>query len=303
MHRKYIIGILLFSLFFSCKNKTGEKEEITAPIKVKTALVKRHDLSEFLTFNGVTKYQQQEDIRANVTGYVSWMPFQRGDMIKRGQAFSSIRTKEQDALAEAAKIDSSLAKFSKPLSVISNASGIISNIKVVPNDYVSEGDVLATVSQPNTLAVQVSIPFEYAEKVKVGTDCKILLGGHPEIDAKISRVLNSTDSIGQAQHYLIRLPDADLPENLNVQVRIISEKAENALSVPKQALQTNELLTSFWVLKVVGDTLAIRENVKPLLESDSLVQIQSNQLKENDRVILSGGYQMQDSTSVSIEKE
>lgn len=302
MQRKYIIGILLFSLLFSCKKNTDTTNEISAPIKVKIALVDRQDLKEYLTFNGVTKYQQREDIKANVTGYISWMPFQMGDVIKRGQAFASIRTKEQDALGEAAKIDSSLAKFAKPLILTSNASGIISNLKIVPNDFVSEGDVLATVSQPNTLVVQVSIPFEYSGKVKVGTDCKIILGGHPEIDAQISRVLTSTDSIGQAQHYLIRLPNTQLPENLNVQVRIISEKAENALTIPKEALQTNELLTDFWVLKIVDDTLAIRANVKPLLESDSLVQIQANNLQENDKVIISGGYQMQDSTSVSIEK-
>ena len=188
MQRKYIIGIFLFSLLFSCKKNTEETREIAAPIKVKTALVKRQDMSEFLTFNGVTKYQQREDIRANVTGYISWMPFQLGDKINKGQAFASIRTKEQDALGEAAKIDSSLAKFSKPMTITSNATGIISNLKVVPNDYVSEGTVMATVSQPNTLAVQVSIPYEYAEKVKVGTPCKIVLRGHAEIDAQISRV-------------------------------------------------------------------------------------------------------------------
>lgn len=303
MQNKYIIGFLLFLLIISCKKKGEETKEITAPIKVRTALVTRQDLSEFLTFNGTTQYQQREDIKANVTGYISRMPFQTGDKIRKGQIFASIRTKEQDAIGEAVKIDSSLAKFVKPIGVTSNATGIISNLKVVANDYVSEGDVMATVSQPNTLAVLVSIPFEYAKKVQIGTPCKIILRGHPEIDAKISSVLTTTDSIGQAQHYLIRLPGEDLPENLNVQVRIVSEKAQNALTIPKEAIQTNELLTSFWVLKVTNDTLALKINVQPMLENDSLVQIHSEALHENDRVIISGGYQMQDSTLVSIEKE
>ena len=302
MRTKSLIAIFLFSLILSCKDNV-EETEITAPIKVETALVKRQDLKEFLTFNGVTKYQQQENIQASVTGYVSWMPFKLGDKINRGQAFAAIRTKEQDALQEAVKIDSSLAKFSKPLSIHSNVSGVITQLNVVPNDYVSEGDVLAKVSQPNTLAVQVSVPYEYSEKVTVGTPCKIIVRGHAEIDTQVSKVLNITDSIGQAQHYLIRLPDADLPENLNVQVRIVSEKAENGLTIPKQALQTNELLTDFWVLKIVDDTLAVKAAVQPLLENDSLVQVRSDRLQVNDRVIIKGGYQMQDSTSVSFDRQ
>lgn len=297
------IMINLGLIIFSCKNDTSGPTEITAPIQVKTARVTRQDLAEYLTFNGVTSYQLREDIKANVTGYIAWMPYQRGENIRQGQQFATIRTKEQDALGDAVEIDSTLAKFTTPVSVKSNATGVISKLKVVPNDFVSEGDILATISQPNTLAIQVSVPIEYSEKVKIGTACNILIPGHANVEAKISGMLTSTDSVGQAQHFLIRLKDVVLPENLNVQVKIISEKAENALSVPKEALQTNELLTQFWVLKVNDDTLAIRKNVKPLLETDSLVQIQSQELQPGDLVITEGGYQMQDSTRVSISNQ
>lgn len=302
MYKKLLLIALIVLTISSCKKNTAQPDAAPAPIKVETAMVKRQEISNSLTFNGITKYQQREDIRANVTGYISWMPFQSGDLIQRGQAFAAIRTKEQDALRDAAKIDSSLAKFSKPLTVSSNASGVISSLKVNANDYVSEGDIMATVSQPSTLSVQVSIPFEFTNKVSVGTPCKIILRGQPDIDAEISRILNSTDSIGQAQHYLIRLPNEKLPENLNVQVKIVTNKIENALTIPKVALQTDELLSNFWVLKIVNDTLATKQVVTPLIQTDSLVQIESDFVKPNDRVIVRGGYQMQDSTTVSIEK-
>ncbi len=295
--------ILMIGGIFSCRNKTAENPEVSAPVKVKTALVSRQEIKKYLTFNGVTRYQKRENIRANVTGYISWMPHEIGDDIRKGQVFATIRTKEQDALNDAVKIDSSLAKFTKPLQLVSNASGIISNLKIVQNDYVSEGDVLATVSQPKTLVVLVSVPFEVSGKVNIGTPCRVIIQGHPEIETQIISVLTSTDSIGQAQQYLVRLPDSNLPENLNVQVRIISEKSENGLTIPHEALQTNELLTDFWVFKVQDDTLAIKKIVKPLLQSDSLVQIAADEVGENDKVIIQGGYQMQDSTRVRIEKE
>ena len=111
------------------------------------------------------------------------------------------------------------------------------------------------------------------------------------------------DPVAQSQNFLIVLPDEDLPENLNVRVRTIYKEKKNALSIPHEALQTNELLTDFWVMKVVNDTLAIKQKVTPLLRNDSLVQIQSANLLLNDIVVTEGSYQMQDSTRVSIQKQ
>lgn len=301
LHNMFIV--LLMSGFLSCKNNSGGPSGVNAPINVQTAKVEKQDIKEYLVFDGVTKYQKKEDVRANVTGYISWMPYEIGDKIKKGQAFASIRTKEQDALDDAVKIDSSLAKFTKPMSVSSNATGVISKLNVVPNDYVSEGDLLASISQPSTLVVQVNIPFEYTGLVKVGTACEIIINGHNTIEASISSVLTSIDSLGQSQHYLINLPNQNIPENLNVQVKIVSAQAKNALTIPQKALQTNELITKFWVMKLVQDSLAVKQEVKPLLQNDSIVQITSNGIHLDDRVITEGAYQMKDSTRVSANNQ
>ena len=150
--RFFIVFVLL--ALTSCKQSYKDNEDVTAAIRVKVAPVTKQDLTETLSFNGVNRYEQREDIRASVTGYISWMPFERGDVIKKGQIFARIRTKEKDALKDAAQIDSSLAKFTKPLTVSSNATGVITQIAVNTNDYISEGDMLATVSQPQTLVVR-----------------------------------------------------------------------------------------------------------------------------------------------------
>lgn len=295
--------LLLATGFLSCKNSTPSNSTKNVPIKVKAATVHQNDIKEYLTFNGVTQYQKKENIRSNVTGYISWLPFDRGSKIGSGQTFASIRTKEQDALTEAIKIDSSLSKFLSPIRIFSNATGIITVLNVVKNDYVAEGDILATVAQPKTLAVQVNVPYEYEDNIDIGTPCEIILQNEKAIFAKISGILPVIDPVAQSQNFLIVLPDEDLPENLNVRVRTIYKEKKNALSIPHEALQTNELLTDFWVMKVVNDTLAIKQKVTPLLRNDSLVQIQSANLLLNDIVVTEGSYQMQDSTRVSIQKQ
>ena len=307
MKEKYATYIVALALsinftFTACKKNIETATEKKAPIRVLVAAVTQNHIKEYLTFNGVTQYQQKETIRANVTGYISWMKYKIGDPIRMGQTFASVRTKEQDALKEAVKIDSSLGKFINPITIKSNATGIFTLLNVTQNDYVAEGDILATVVQPASLVIQLNVPFEYENAIQIGATCEIILQNGETITAKITGTLPTIDAVAQSQLFLIALPKGNLPENLNVQVRTIYKEATMALTIPKSALQTNELLTEFWVMKVVDKSLAVKQNVVPLLKSDSLIQIKSEGLTLHDLVITQGGYQLQDSTIVSLKK-
>ena len=167
----------------------------------------------------------------------------------------------------------------------------------------AEGDILATVVQPKSLVVQVNVPYEYEDYVSIGSSCEIVLQNEKSISAKITGTLPTIDPVAQSQSFLIALPNEDLPENLNVQVRMIYREDLKAMAVPKAAIQTNELLTAYWVLKLTSDSLAIKHPVTPLLRNDSLIQIQSKGLQYGDKVVTEGGYQMQDSTIVSVQKQ
>jgi multidrug efflux pump subunit AcrA (membrane-fusion protein) len=300
---KHIAIILFVTNFAACNKNNRTVSDKKAPISVNVVAVQQNDIKEYLTFNGVTQYQKKENIRSNVTGYISWMKYKIGDDIRNGQSFASVRTKEQDALKEAVKIDSSLGKFISPITIRSNATGIINTLNITTNDYVAEGDILATVVQPKSLTVLVNVPYEYEDFVDEGTNCEILLQNEESITAKITGKLPTIDALAQSQSFLIALPDVDLPENLNVQVKTIYREDTTAITIPKTALQTNELLTDYWVMKVFNDSIAIRQKVVPQLKNDSLVQIQSNTLKIGDLVISDGAYQMQDSTIVSFKKQ
>lgn len=300
--RIFMSMFLLLSLA-SCKKDTEVATTHKSAVEVTTTMISKGDVQQFLTFNGVSVYQRKENIRSNVTGYISRMNFKIGDQIRLGQSFATVRTKEQDALRAAVKIDSSLRKFINPIGIRSNASGIISVLNIANNDYVAEGDILATVVQPSSLVIQVNVPYEYNNVVKIGTDCEIILQNGKVIRAKISGSSPSIDVAAQSQVFLIALSEGNLPENLNVQVRIVYKEARKVMTIPKKALQTNELLTEFWIFKVENDSIAVRQNVIPLLENDSIVEVSGRGIRFNDRIVLEGGYQMQDSTVISIKRK
>ncbi|MCM4157941.1 HlyD family efflux transporter periplasmic adaptor subunit [Gramella sp. AN32] len=297
------VTLLIMVMLSGCKKTTTSASTKKAAIEVTAVPVTRQGIKEYLTFNGVTVYQRKEDIRSNVTGFISNMRFKIGDKINSGQVFAYVRTKEQDALRDAVEIDSSLAKFISPISIRSNATGVIKSLNVNTNDYVAEGDIIASVVQPKSLVVQVNVPYEYEDDVQMGANCEVLLPNGETLKAKITDILPTVDAVSQAQTFLINLPDAeDLPENLNVQVKLVQKESSNSLSIPKKALQTNELLTEYWVMKVVNDSLALKTKVTPGLKNDSLVQIESGNIKLKELVISTGAYQMQDSTLVKVQQ-
>jgi len=295
-----LLNLALCTCFLSCKKSESKVSTKKAAIDVTTAPVRLGDLQEYLTLNGVTIYQRKEDIRASMTGYVTQMRYKIGDAIYNGQVFATVRTKEQDALRDAVKIDSSLARFIGSMALKSNATGIIKTLSVTKNDYIAEGDILASVVQPQSLAIQLNVPFENRNKVKVGSPCEILIPDGSRIVATITQKLATVDALSQTQTYLIELPNTDLPEGLSVQVKLLDQESKDVLTIPKSALQTNELLTDYWVLKVEDDTLAVKTAVIPTLKNDTITGIISEGLKPNDQVITQGAYQMQDSTFIKI---
>ena len=97
-----LIGLVLLS---GCRNNTPSSSVKKPAIEVRAAKVTLQEMKEYLTFNGVTVFQSKEDIRANVTGYISSMPFKIGNKIRSGQVFAYVRTKEQDALHQFSFVD------------------------------------------------------------------------------------------------------------------------------------------------------------------------------------------------------
>ncbi|WP_031428295.1 efflux RND transporter periplasmic adaptor subunit [Flavimarina sp. Hel_I_48] len=300
------IPLLSIMLLFmvSCNDGNGTPPlSVKAAIDVRAATVEVTNIKEYREYNGVTQYQKKENLRSQVTGYVTYLPYGRGAGIRRGATFATLHTKEQAALADAVSIDSSLAQFTKPLRITSNASGTLTQLNVVKGDYVAEGDILAVITQPETLVVKVNVPFDQKKGMALGTRCQVILPEGASVDARVTGMLPVIDSVDQTQTFLIAMPNANLPEGLNVNVRTIVKQDSTALAVPQQALQTNELMTDFWVMKIVDDSLATKQEVIPLLQNDSVVQIKSSNVKLGDRVVTEGSYQMQDSTKVKIMRQ
>lgn len=284
----------------SAGSDAGPEEVLTESItEVTLEHPQRVSMTEYMHLNAVTVYQKKDNIRSNNTGYIVSLNYKIGDRINAGAVFCKILTKEQVALKNISRSDSTLIKFQEPLQVITHGTGIITSVNVVQGDYIAEGDIMATISEPGSLIAEVNVPYEYKQYAHAGTRCQLILPDQHIMEATITGMLPTVDPVSQSQTYFIKLSQALLPENLNIMVRLPYQHSNNALCVHSTAVQTDELHQDFWLMKLVGDR-AIRVPVTLGLQNDSLSEVLSGDLSIQDSIINEGAYELADSSLVKI---
>jgi multidrug efflux pump subunit AcrA (membrane-fusion protein) len=297
-----VIAYLVYILLKPAAPDTVLYQPTAQPVvDVNAAVVMTDDLTEYITLNGYTQFLKQSTIRSQSTGYIQGMNQRINGYIKRGSLFCTIRTKEQDALSGIEKLDPSIKGFNKPLQVFSHASGMITALNVHNGDYVAEGEVLAEVKEPSSLVLVVNVPFEYNQQIRPGTNCELLFSDGRKMNRTITGILPTVEATSQTQSYYISMPDQNLPEHLNVTLRMMLRKSlHSSLSVPASALQTDELEQQFWVMRIVNG-VAYKVPVIPGVRAGERVEVRQGALSDGDTVVTEGSYKLEDSTQVIIQ--
>jgi len=292
--------ILLQAACTSAPTADAGEEEVKATPYVTVGTPVTRSFNSSVTFTGVTQYQQKAVIRAGLAGYISHRGWKMGDVVKAGSVYCTITSKEQQALKG---IDQTgiLSKFRNPIPVIVGTGGIITAVNYQNGDFVSEGDILATLTQRSSLVLLVNVPVEYLNKVKAGSPVTILLPDGAKMNARLQVGLPTADPVVQTQSFIVPIASTDLPEGANIKVLVPLSDPQQGMAVPVNAVQTDETQQHFWVFKLGKDNRAYKVEVKAgRISPDSLQQIQSSEIGMNDRIIINGAYGLADSSKVQI---
>jgi biotin carboxyl carrier protein len=292
-------GLVL--LWASCSTPKADGTPAAAGAPVKVVHPSTTTLVESMEFNANTTFLKKEIVRSTFQGFVESTNKNIGDRVSKGEVILSLKTKE-GAAADSAAAYTHGAHFPGSVAVTAKSSGVLSELNYHTGDYVAEGEQLAVISNPSSLAVLLNIPYQDASKIRLHAACTVILPTGKRIAGTIANSLPSVDPVSQTQTFLIRCADlTDLPTNLNLVVKIPVREVRNAIVVPKRSLQGNETLDSFWIMKLADDSTAVKVPVVKGTESDSLIQILSPALNMNDRILIEGGYGLPDTARVSIE--
>ncbi len=301
-HLLWMGPLLLLWMLISVSCKSGQQvkeEELIAKTDVQVCAPFIGDAEHFLSFHGVTKYMQTNEIRAKLTGIVTGVHCGIAENITVNQALFIVQPMEAAALQKTKIRNQMLTSLSD--TIYSHVSGQIKNLNVQTGDFVQSGDILASCVRSNSLRIIVFIPVEQISVIQKVRDCSVILPDGTSVSGRISAKLPVNDANDQTQAYIVETQSAlAISENINLMVHVSTGQLQDALFVPERAVLGNEEQNSFWVMKLLNDSVCTKVIVQKGLQKDSMVQVLGSDLTINDWVVSEGGYGLPDSARVSV---
>ncbi len=290
-------------LLISCSGNVNKKENNAisgTPVSITTPVVM--NLQDDLKLNANVIFLNKEMVRVPFPGFIEKIYKNIGDEVNPGDVLFRVKTKES-AASDSLKIKIGDKIFDGSVLIGAKTRGVLTELNYHKGDFISEGEQLAIVSNPNSLRIKLNVPFEDAQKIKVGNNCDVDLPGGEQLTGYIEKKVPSVDPSTQTQTFLIKLKShKELPENLNVITKIPFRSFKDATVVPKSAVMTNVTEDVFWIMKLLNDTTAVRIDINKGIETESLVQILSPKLNVSDKIISSGSYGLPDTAKVEVIK-
>ena len=302
---KKIIPFLLLA-FFSCKQKTGDdadEEVAVTGTPVTLTAVEKGPLQESVQLNAVSSFQLKTNVKANANGYLQELKIKLGDRVSKGDELFVIKTKEALSLGdEVSKLDTSF-HFKGTITVRAPGSGYITSLDHQSGDYVQDGDQVLTVSDASSFVFLLELPYELNKYLPQNNSLDLLLPDSTSIKGQIVKAMPSADAASQTQSYIIKAEtNKMIPENLIAKVKLVKRNKKDAVSLPKEAVLTNEVQSEFWIMKMLNDSTAVKVPVKKGIEADGKIEIVSPPLSETDRILLNGNYGLSDTAKVKVNK-
>jgi multidrug efflux pump subunit AcrA (membrane-fusion protein) len=293
-------------MLICCHHASSESEEqevspeqIQTPVTVTS--ISNQPLTEYAELNATSAFLQDNIVKSNVNGYVKSVNTKIGQHVTAGQTLFILKTKEAESLGSTIdKLDSSF-HFSGIVRITAPETGYVTLLPHQVGDYVQDGEQLAEISDSNSFGFVLNVPYELSRYVSQRKEVEVILPDSTHLKGIVASLMPTLDSTSQTQRVLIKVtPGMSIPENLIAKVRILKSQKTNVISLPKQAVLSDESQTNFWVMKMIDSVRAVKVPVIKGVEADGRVEIVRPQFTSSDKILLTGNYGLPDTARVKI---
>jgi multidrug efflux pump subunit AcrA (membrane-fusion protein) len=302
-----IISIALVCCDHQTKTAAPTEEEIAAddvrtPVSLTT--VQPETFSDSIALNATSVFLQNSYVKSTATGYVTSVKIKPGDYVNDGKALFTIETKESQVIGNSiSSLDTSF-RFSGVNTIKSAIDGFITQLNHQQGDYVQDGEQLAVISDINSFAFLLNLPYELRPFVLNKKTVDLILPDGVRLTGNIAYVMPTVDSLSQTQPVVIKVSAKNpIPQNLIAKVIIIKTIRNNVPTVPKSAVLADEAQTKFWVMKMIDSNTAVKVDIRKGIELNGKVEIIEPKFSPNDQILMTGNYGLPDTAKVIIEKQ
>ena len=309
-------------------------------IPVKAYEVKEDSFNTSFTINGTTTPAKEVKIASEVQGKLVGLYIKNGDVVRAGQTIAvldasvyrvqlssidaSIAKARLDLArynnlielggatpmqAEAAQlqINSLVAEKKQVLEQISHMQirapfgGKIENVAVELGSFVSFGTVLSQLIDNSSLKINVYLSEQEAFKVKTNQEVTIssVVLSQPKM-GKISMISDKADASGKFLAE-ISFPNSDkekLKAGIIADVHFSSDAIQTGLSIPASALLASDKEAKVYIVN--GNKVEQRSIKTGIVTADKVQVIEG--LEAGEQVVISGQVNLENGTSISINK-
>lgn len=297
-----LIGLLLFSCNSSSTDNTTDMPEVRTPVTVTSVTLM--SLNEYIELNATSTFLQQNFVKSNLNGYIQKSNIKFGDNVHRGEVLFVLKTKEASAIGNAVnQLDSSF-NFSGVNVVRADVSGFVMQLNHQAGDYVQDGEQLAVISDSKSFVFVMNVPYEDKPYVAIGKKVQVILPDNEVLEGSILSSMPLIDSVTQTQSYSIKVnSNHTIPKDLIAKVKILKSSIDNAETVTKSAVLSDETQTKYWIMKMINDSTAVKVPVMIGVEKGDTVQIVSPHFSPNDKILSGGNYGLPDTALVTVNQQ
>ena len=295
------VGLLVYGCNSATTDNSDASPEVRTPVTVTSVSI--IPLNEYIELNATSAFLQENFVKSNLNGYIQKSSIKFGDRVQRGGILFVLKTKEASAIGNAVnQLDSSF-NFSGVNVIRAGASGYVMQLNHQQGDYVQDGEQLAVISDARSFVFIMNVPYEDKPYVSIGKKVQLILPDAETLDGTIASSLPLVDSVTQTQSYSIKVKaNHTIPKDLIAKVKILKSSINDAETLPKSSVLSDETQTKYWVMKMIDDSTAIKVSVKTGIEKGDTVQIISPHFLPDDKILSGGNYGLSDTALVTVNQ-
>ncbi len=293
---KTVLFLLALALLFSCKPQTKERAGSISKAQVRLTGITKGNIPDYIELSGKTIYLNKSNLVAPISGYITKVNVQQGDKVKKGDLLFEMQSPEAYVMNDDNKFGSVRIK--------ATTTGQLVSLSIVNTGvFADKGSAMCTILSSNDLKLQVNFPFEFDKYAKIGNKCKVILPDSSVITGTFTNILPQIDEVSQTEKVLADLNNKSfIPENIIVKVLFDKSTKHEVQVLAKECIQTNALMSEFWVMKLINDSTVVKIPVQTGNQSHDKIEILLPLFEEGAKFVSEGGYGLGDTTIVGIIK-
>jgi len=301
MFKIKFIPALLFIVLISCKGGTTKEAEPDNSTPVTLTHIQRGSMQEVTELNATSTFRIKTYLKSPVNGYLQTVSVEAGDCVRKGQTLFTLSTKEASSLGNVLSEKDSSFRFNGSSRLTAPCNGYITALNFRSGDYVQDGETLAAISDLSSLEFILDLPYALKSSLSLNKKLTLILPGEQIITGTVVGAMPSVDVVSQTQRYRIRVSgNKNIPENLIAKVLYVQKSVASAVSLPKDAILTNEVQSEFWIMKMINENTAVKIPIVKGIEKGDRVEIRSPKLLSTDQILLTGNYGLPDTAKVIV---